>query len=285
MTDPRTLGGHVDRTDGRAIRVLVVDDHEGMRSLLNAAFRTDPAYELVGETASIADALEFARLEPLDIVILDHSVDQALAGVAALKRAGVGSVVVYSASPADSLGATAFAAGADAYLEKGSPRALLSALRAVTHGATEPSPEDASAAGIAAVIAHGMLNTVAVVAGSASLLEVSWGAVADQRDELTRLLCDQAQALRDQLDLLPAVTSHALLNELACVLATCDAWRDEGMPLETSARSAALARVVAGANRAQTILVNVVRGLPQALVEALDELGALSSPGPNPDGS
>lgn len=60
----------------RRIRLLVVDDDAGIRTLLEVTIGLDERFELVGSAGTAADALHccgFADLQRLDLVLLDVS--------------------------------------------------------------------------------------------------------------------------------------------------------------------------------------------------------------------
>ena len=60
-----------------AIRVLIADDNEAMRSAIARTLEADPALEVVGEAASFAETLERAGTLNPDIVLLDlHMADE-----------------------------------------------------------------------------------------------------------------------------------------------------------------------------------------------------------------
>ena len=58
-------------TDTKNIRILLVDDHEVVRAGLGMLLAKNPDFEIVGETGTVAGALEAgARLQP-DVALLD----------------------------------------------------------------------------------------------------------------------------------------------------------------------------------------------------------------------
>ena len=125
-------------TDGE-IRVLLVDDHDIVRSALAEILDGEEDLTVVGECADGHEVVEATeRLRP-HIVCMDASmpVMDGLAATEALRAAGVDvRVVVLTAGPAT--GSQAAAAGADALVPKtGRPDALLSCLRAMASGSAE----------------------------------------------------------------------------------------------------------------------------------------------------
>ena len=54
-------------------KILVVDDEEGVRSLLKLMFRSEPEFEIVAEAEDGVEALSLAMQHHPDYVILDYS--------------------------------------------------------------------------------------------------------------------------------------------------------------------------------------------------------------------
>ena len=65
------------------IRVLVVDDHAGLRRIICRLLSKEPSLEVVCETASGEDAVEKAKEHQPDIVLLDIS----LPGISGIEAA------------------------------------------------------------------------------------------------------------------------------------------------------------------------------------------------------
>lgn len=110
------------------VRVLVVDDHAGVRSALRAAFTVTEGLELCGAAASGAEGVELAlRLRP-DVVVMDVAMPgmDGLAAVAEL-RAHDPYVPVVMLSAERSLDAVMVAAtlGVSGFVRKGDGWTLL----------------------------------------------------------------------------------------------------------------------------------------------------------------
>ncbi|MDP9067315.1 MAG: response regulator [Actinomycetota bacterium] len=58
---------------GAPKKVLVVDDEEGIRSLLKVMFESDPRFDIVAEAEDGVEALSLALRHHPDYVILDYS--------------------------------------------------------------------------------------------------------------------------------------------------------------------------------------------------------------------
>ena len=104
-----------------AIRVLIVDDHAIVRQGLRAIMRVTAGLELVGEAGDGAEALDLARAQRPDVVLMDlvmPGVDGVQA-TAAIKRECPGTRVLALTTFADAeLVLGAVQAGADGYLLK-----------------------------------------------------------------------------------------------------------------------------------------------------------------------
>jgi DNA-binding NarL/FixJ family response regulator len=100
--------------------VLLVDDHAGFRAEAKAMLEAE-RYDVIGEAATAATALDqAARLRP-DIVLLDVGLPDrsGLELVKSLRSAAPGSVIVLiSSRQADDYGARLPAAMADGFLDK-----------------------------------------------------------------------------------------------------------------------------------------------------------------------
>ncbi len=126
----------------RAVRVLVVDDHELVRRGLRSLLEPEPDLEVAGEAADVAGAMrELRRLQP-DVAVVDVRLpdgDGAEVCRAALEL-GV-AVVVLTAFDDEVAVAGVLAAGASGVLLKGVDSAgLLAGVREVAAGGTLAVP-------------------------------------------------------------------------------------------------------------------------------------------------
>jgi len=118
------------------VRVLIADDDRFMRTALAAALRTE--FEVVGVAADADEAIELARLHRPDAAILDLDMPGG-GGLRATREIRAGSpgtsVVVLSGEDPGRVEQDVLAAGASAYLPKGTARAdLARTLRDVAAG-------------------------------------------------------------------------------------------------------------------------------------------------------
>ncbi|MBV9354023.1 MAG: response regulator transcription factor [Chloroflexi bacterium] len=132
-------------TGGERIRVVIVDDHEMVRSGLATFLRVVRDLELVGEAASGDDAVRLCeRLQP-DVVLMDM-VMPGLDGVATTQavraRCPETHVVALTSFPEEDLVQRALQAGATSYLLKNVGAAeLAAAIRAAHVGKPTLAPE------------------------------------------------------------------------------------------------------------------------------------------------
>jgi DNA-binding NarL/FixJ family response regulator len=131
------------------IRVLIVDDHEFVRTGLSDLLGDADGIVVVGECADGAEVPDVApRVQP-DVVLMDVQMPQVSGPDATrtlLTRQPTVRVLMVSASTSSRVVAESAAAGASGYLLKGGDaRALVHAVRAVADGGTA-WPDDPAAA-------------------------------------------------------------------------------------------------------------------------------------------
>jgi DNA-binding NarL/FixJ family response regulator len=125
----------------RRERVLVVDDAANLRELLTVLLDVEDDFEVVGTAADGVQALEKAQSLNPDIVLLDLAMPvmdglQALPGLR--ERLPDARIVIFSGFEHEALAREALAAGADAYIEKGtSVMQLVARLRQLRTSAGE----------------------------------------------------------------------------------------------------------------------------------------------------
>ena len=106
-----------------AIRVLLADDTPAILRFLRFALEEDGRFEVVGEAADGAEAIQVTAAEHPDAVVLDLAmpVIDGLQAIPEIRRQSPDTkIVVLSGFLADDMEEQARAAGADGYLEKGS---------------------------------------------------------------------------------------------------------------------------------------------------------------------
>jgi len=128
----------------KAIRVLIVDDHQIVRKGLRALFETEPDLEVVGEAADGVEAVDQAvKLQP-DVVLMDLVMPR-LDGVEAtrqiMSRRPKAHVLVLTSYGSDNKIFPAIKAGASGFLLKDTrPEELVAAIRQAAAGQSALDP-------------------------------------------------------------------------------------------------------------------------------------------------
>ena len=122
----------------RAIRLLVVDDHEVVRQGLVALLRRRPNLHVVAEAGTVAEAVEAARRLRPDLVVMDVRLPDG-SGIEACREIHEHSpetrVVMLTSYPDEDAVLSAIVAGASGYLLKQvRSRDLITALETVARG-------------------------------------------------------------------------------------------------------------------------------------------------------
>jgi NarL family two-component system response regulator LiaR len=134
---------------GERIRVVIVDDHEMVRSGLAIFLRVMRDLELVGEAASGEEAVQVCGQVNPDVVLMDMvmpGLDGASATRAVRERCPATRVIALTSFPEEDLVQRALEAGAMGYLLKNvKADELATAIRAACAGKPTLSPEAAQA--------------------------------------------------------------------------------------------------------------------------------------------
>jgi DNA-binding NarL/FixJ family response regulator len=127
-----------------AIRLLIVDDHPIVRDGLRGVFAGDPDFEVVGEAADGAEAVDKAAALNADVALMDLRMPRmgGVEAIAALRtKAPTVRVLVLTTYDSDADVLPAIEAGATGYLLKDAPREeLVRAVRAAYEGQAVLSP-------------------------------------------------------------------------------------------------------------------------------------------------
>ena len=198
-----------EQPDERAIRVLIVDDHDlfrtGLRNLLE-----EQGVEIVGEAASGSQALDIVREAPPDVVIMDLNMP-GMNGVDATRHisrdAPLTRVIVLTISDQEQDVMDAILAGACGYLLKdASIQTLMQGIQAAAIGESLISPHIAGR-----VLQHVRATTAAPEAAATIRAELS-----DREIEVLKLIAngkDNAMIARD-LHISPKTVKNHISNIL-----------------------------------------------------------------------
>lgn len=125
-------------------RILLVDDHEIVRTGLRQLLELEPDFALAGESASSAEALAFLSRTPCDLVLLDIALpDRSGADTLRLIRSAHPQlpVLVLSAYPEEQYAINLLRAGASGYVRKDAPGGdIVRAIRSVLQTGRYVSP-------------------------------------------------------------------------------------------------------------------------------------------------
>lgn len=127
------------------IRVLVVDDHELVRSGITRMLADSPDIDVIGEVSSGEDAIDFVRKDSPDIVLMDIRMP-GIGGLEATRRIlridDAVRVIVVTACADDPYPTRVMQAGASAYITKGADiKEMVRAIRMAHSGQRYISPE------------------------------------------------------------------------------------------------------------------------------------------------
>src|SRR5688500_10916387 len=103
-------------------RVVIADDTPDIRMLLRWSLEPDDRFEIVGEAANGAEAVNLISSQTVDAILLDLAmpVMDGLQAIPRIKDASPSTrIVVLSGFDEESMAGEALSRGADAYLEKG----------------------------------------------------------------------------------------------------------------------------------------------------------------------
>jgi PAS domain S-box-containing protein len=131
-------GGTLEEASGRAIRVLLVDDHTQVRELLRAQLESG-GLEVVGEASDGIEAVEMAVALTPDVIVMDLAMPRidGLQALTMIQESVPGTLVIVLSGFDDTMMADrALQAGAVRYIEKGQSMNLVEAVREVALAAT-----------------------------------------------------------------------------------------------------------------------------------------------------
>jgi two-component system response regulator DevR len=135
--------------DRAPIRLLLVDDHAVVRIGLASLFATVPAFSVVGEAASAAEAIEQARRCRPNVVVMDVRLPDA-SGIEACRELRAEQpearvLMLTSYSDHEAVVGAVMAGAAGYVLKRSSPNHLIHAVNVVATGGSVLDPEAAQA--------------------------------------------------------------------------------------------------------------------------------------------
>lgn len=193
------------------IRILIVDDHPIVRDGLVAILSTQSDFQVVGEAASGAEALQLLEPSHATVILLDLEMP-GMDGVEAIGRLKEIQphirIVVFTAYDTDERILGALAAGAKGYLLKGAPRAeLFNAIRIVHQGGSLLQP----------VVATRLINQLTETSSETSLAET----LTTRELEVLELLVKGKQNKEIAADLF--ITERTVKFHISAILGKLDA--------------------------------------------------------------
>lgn len=181
------------------IRVLVVDDHELVRSGITRMLADNPDIEVVGQASSGEDAIDFVRQQRPDIVLMDIRMP-GIGGLEATRRIlridDSIRVIVVTACADDPYPTRVMQSGASAYITKGADiKEMVRAIRMAHSGQRYISPE------IAQKMALKQLGGDGDADGELSLFE----RLSEREMQIAMMVvdCQKVQDISDKLCLSP----------------------------------------------------------------------------------
>jgi DNA-binding NarL/FixJ family response regulator len=131
------------------ISVLLVDDHQVVRSGLRALLGTQPDLRVVAEAASGEEAVHRAQEHAPAVVVMDLAMGAGMDGIEAIRRIREGNssqaILVFTTYDSDADIVRAVDAGAMGYLLKdAAPEEIFAAIRGAVQGRSVMSPPVAS---------------------------------------------------------------------------------------------------------------------------------------------
>ena len=168
--------------DGRAARVVLVDNHEVLRLGLAALFRSATHIEVVGQAGTGAEALREALRTRPDVVLLDLRLPD-MSGVEVCRdiRSALPEtrVLIFTSYADEQAAVAAVAAGAAGYLMKDvDPARVIDAVETVARGGSLLDP----------AVAHAVLGWFRELGAAGGEPDAQFGSLSDRERDVLRLI-------------------------------------------------------------------------------------------------
>ena len=244
------------------IRVVIADDQTLVRAGFRVLVESAPDLEVVGEAGDGAEAVEQARRELPDVVLMDIRMPrmdgiEATRRIAALDQAGGVRVLILTTFDLDEYVYAALRAGASGFLLKDTPPAdLLAAIRVVAAGdallapsvtrrliaefARRPEPEPGTPAALAALTdrEREVLALVARGLSNAEIAERLFVSPATAKTHVSRVLTKLQARDRAQLVMLAYETGLVTPGSAGCTSGPTGGPASASRPTRRSGRQA-----------------------------------------------
>ena len=197
-----------DETREEVIRVALVDDHPIMRAGLVYTFEREPGFEVVGEGASGAEAIQIAETLLPDIIFLDINMpgDGVHAAKAISRTCPAVRIIMLTAHDGEQYVVDALRGGASGYVIKGvSSEELIKTAQSVHEGEAYVSP------GLAAKLLGRRASAVPLAGFSEKFVDLT-----PREEQILRLVCEgqSNKEIGENVGLTEKTVKHYMTNIL-----------------------------------------------------------------------
>ena len=197
-----------DEARGEVIRVALVDDHPIMRAGLVHTFEREPGFEVVGEGASGAEAIQIAETMLPDLIFLDINMpgDGVHAARAISRTCPAVRIVMLTAHDGEQHVVNALRCGASGYVIKGvSSEELIKTAQSIHEGEAYVSP------GLAAKLLGTRASGTSATGFAQKFVELT-----PREEQILRLVCEgqSNKEIGENIGLTEKTVKHYMTNIL-----------------------------------------------------------------------